>query len=86
MGKIVLFLVVLFVALFMLRLLNPRGRVSKSGRPPADSPPAQPRLDAEPMVACTKCGAMVPKSEAIIADQQPFCSREHAQARRSQDA
>jgi uncharacterized protein len=85
MAKIVLFLVVLFAALFVLRLLNPRGRINKSGEQPDKSRAGQKRLDAEPMVACAKCGALVPKSEAIVADQQSYCSDEHAQKRRARD-
>lgn len=86
MGKILLFLVVLFVALFVLRLLNPRTRVRKSSKPPTNPQRDQRRLGAEPMLACTKCGALVPKSEAIIADQKPYCSHEHARSPRMPDA
>jgi uncharacterized protein len=74
-GKILLFLVVLFVALFALRLVSPRTRLKKSSNQQAST---QDRLPVEPMVACATCGALVPKSEAVLAQGKEYCSREHA--------
>jgi uncharacterized protein len=71
MGKIILMLVLLFAVLLVLRLLNAgRRRVAKRNPPPA--------VGAERMLACTHCGALVPGSEAVVAQGKPYCSSEHA--------
>ena len=66
MGKIILFLVLAFVAYLVIK-----GAVRRS-RPPAagDRPP-------EHMVACRRCGVNLPRSEALEEDGCFFCSDEH---------
>jgi uncharacterized protein len=71
MGKIILMLVLLFAALLVLRLVN----VARTGavkRTPPDT------REAERMLACAHCGAMVPGSQAVMAQGRPYCSSEHA--------
>lgn len=48
------------------------------------SPPASPRSAApgEDMVRCAQCGIHLPRSEAIQADGEFFCSQAHREARR----
>lgn len=66
MGKIILFLVLAFVAYMVIK-----GAVRRS-RPPAagDRPP-------EHMVACRRCGVNLPRSEALEEDGRFYCSEEH---------
>jgi hypothetical protein len=66
MGKIILFLVLAFVAYMVIK------GAARRSRPPAasDSPP-------EHMVACGRCGVNLPKSEALEEDGRFYCSEEH---------
>jgi hypothetical protein len=66
MGKIILFLVLAFVAYMVIK------GAARRSRPPAasDRPP-------EHMVACGRCGVNLPKSEALEEDGRFYCSEEH---------
>ena len=66
MGKIILFLVLAFVAYVVIK-----GAVRRRRRPTAgDRPP-------EHMVACRRCGVNLPWSEALEEDGRFYCSEEH---------
>jgi uncharacterized protein len=78
MGKIILFIVIFFVALLAVRLFNSRGRAGGAKPPRAPDGKAAPQLEAEPMLACSKCGALVPRSDALIVHGKPYCGAEHA--------
>ena len=66
MGKIILFLVLAFVAYMVIKAVVHRSR------PPAarDRPP-------EHMVACRRCGVNLPRGEALEEDGRFYCSEEH---------
>ena len=66
MGKIILFLVLAFVAYVVIK-----GAVRRS-RPPASG--AKP---PELRVACKHCGVNLPTSEALQEDGHFYCSEEH---------
>ena len=82
MSKIIFWLVIFFVGLFVLRLVN----IAKSRR----NDPAQPRSPdkkaAGAMVRCTQCGVFLPKADALPSPQgfrcgDPACAQRHGNAR-----
>ena len=60
MGKIVFWLVVVFVVLFALRLLNASKRKARDAR--ARAAPGAPAASA--MVRCVECGVFLPQADA----------------------
>ena len=66
MGKIILFLVLAFVAYIVIK------GAARRSRPPsaAERPP-------EPMVACERCKVNLPRSEALEDGGHFYCSEEH---------
>jgi uncharacterized protein len=82
-GKIIFWIVVVFVILFVLRMLS----VAKMRR---DNPKAEPapkdRATAGSMVRCADCGAFLPKADALPSPQgfacgDPKCVNRLKQAR-----
>jgi hypothetical protein len=66
MGKIVFWIVVVFVALFALRLVNAaKARQRNDG---VRSPPG-----SVPTVRCTQCGVFLPRADAIAAGEGFRC-------------
>jgi hypothetical protein len=61
-GKIVFWLIVVFVGLFVLRLYNYH-QLQKRNAAKRARRDAAPKL-AEPMVRCVRCGVFLPKSDA----------------------
>ena len=59
MGKIVFWLVVVFVALFAVRIAN-AGKARRRAQAAADAAPA-----ALPMVRCGQCGVYLPRADAL---------------------
>ena len=70
MSKFIFWIVVVFVVLFVVRLLN----VAKARRG-AEPPPAAPRDKevAASMVRCTECGVYLPKADARLLPQGFGC-------------
>ena len=70
MSKFIFWVVVVFVVLFVVRLLN----VAKARRG-AEPPPAAPRDKevAASMVRCTECGVYLPKADARLLPQGFGC-------------
>jgi hypothetical protein len=67
MGKVVFWLVVVFVALFALRIVNAaKARGRNSG--------ARPAPGGVPTVRCGECGVFLPRAEAIPAGDGFRCS------------
>lgn len=66
MGKIILFLVLAFVAYVVVKGAMRRRRPPT----PGDRPP-------ERMVACRHCGVNLPRSEALEENGRFYCSDEH---------
>jgi hypothetical protein len=69
-SKFIFWIVVVFVVLFVVRLLN----VAKARRG-AEPPPAAPRDKevAASMVRCTECGVYLPKADARLLPQGFGC-------------
>ena len=83
MGKIIFWIVVVFVVLFVLRLVNiAKSRRAEGGRERA----ADERKPAGAMVRCTQCGIFLPKADAVPSAQgfrcgDPDCAQRHGNAR-----
>ena len=83
MGKIIVWIIVVFAILFVLRLLN----VAKAKRAQArgKASPSQAPADGT-MVRCVSCGVFLPKADALPSPQgfrcgDPACSARHGDAR-----
>jgi len=68
MGKIIFWIVVVFLVLFALRMYN----VAKANRRRAGRKPSQPVPEA--MVRCVQCGVFLPKPDAQAAVGGYLCS------------
>lgn len=73
MGKVILWIVVVFVVLFALRLYN-----TAKGRARAAAKARQP-VEAEAMVRCARCGVFLPRPDAKAAAdgyrcREPACA------------
>ena len=83
MSKIIFWIVVVFVGLFVLRLVN----VAKSRRnADGQSRTAEKKGAVGTMVRCTECGVFLPKAEALPSPQgfrcsDPACAQRHGNAR-----
>ena len=67
MGKVVFWLVVVFVALFALRIANAaKNRQRGSGAPPAPG--------GVPTVRCAECGVFLPRADAVPAGDGFRCA------------
>jgi len=79
MGKLLFWIVVIFAALLVIRIVAYKAQAAKR---PVAPPPAKPRFDAadrnESMVRCAHCGIHLPRSEAYMQQGQTWCSSEHA--------
>jgi hypothetical protein len=71
MGKIIFWLVVVFVALFVLRLSN-AAKLKVRAREHADELRRQ-AAAGEPMVRCNDCGVYLPRAEAVPAGSGFHC-------------
>ena len=83
MAKIILWIVVVFVILFILRLLNV-AKARRTAAPNARAP--EEKKVAGTMVRCTECGTFVPKADALPSPagfrcSDPACLRRHGNAR-----
>ncbi|MCB5364924.1 hypothetical protein H0484_14345 [Pusillimonas sp. CC-YST705] len=78
MGKILFWLVVIFAALMVARMLTMKARSAK--QPPMAAPKPRPSVSgaSESMVRCAHCGIHLPRSEAYMQQGQTWCSSEHA--------
>ncbi|HEY4958555.1 MAG TPA: PP0621 family protein [Caldimonas sp.] len=75
MGKILLFLVAVFVLLWLLRGATSRRGNGGTGaaRPRGPNPP-------QPMIACSHCGVHLPRDEALPGRGGVFCGDAHRAA------
>ncbi len=60
MSKIIFWLIVIFVVLFVLRMINVRKARFRRG----DDARQAPAASAEPMVRCVRCSVFLPRAEA----------------------
>jgi uncharacterized protein len=70
--KLVLFLVLGLVIVWMLR-----ASVRRRDAAPGSKPQTQPGPQAEDMVACAQCGMHLPRSEALPGRGGLFCGEAH---------
>ena len=68
MGKIVFWIVVVFVLLFALRLWN-----AAKARRRADAAQKAAKGAVERMVRCQRCGVYFPRAEALVVDSGYIC-------------
>ncbi|MEO5763760.1 MAG: PP0621 family protein [Casimicrobiaceae bacterium] len=68
MGKVLIWIVIVFAVLFVLRLIN----VAKSSRKPRDAAPPDSPGNAV-MVQCAECGVYLPQAEAQRGPRGPCC-------------
>lgn len=68
MGKVILWIVVVFAVLVVLRLVN----TAKARRRAQGAAPGKPAT-AEPMVRCVRCGVYLPRLDAKPSPQGPIC-------------
>lgn len=82
MGKLLFWIAVILVVLFVVRLINhQKSRAAKSADPASSNknPSQPPGLGkAEEMVRCAHCGVYLPRSEALMKEGHLWCSQEHA--------
>ncbi len=79
MGKLLFWIVIIFGALLVARMLAHKARATKQApvAPPA-AQPKQPVRGNESMVRCAHCGIHLPRSDAYLMQGQTWCSDEHA--------
>lgn len=75
MGKILIWIVVVFAILFVLRLVNV-AKARRDREDARDEPKGKPseRTTSGPMVRCVECGTFVPKTDAHPVPQGFVCS------------
>jgi hypothetical protein len=82
MSKIIFWIVVVFVVLFVLRLVN----IAKSRRSEGERRTTDSKKVTGAMVRCSECGTFLPKAEALATQQgfrcgEPGCAQRHGNAR-----
>jgi len=77
MGKLLFWLIVIFVGLLAARLLAQQA-AKKSRQQPGVPRTAHNGHGSEALVRCTHCGIHLPRSQAVLMDEQIWCSPEHA--------
>ncbi len=77
MGKLIFWLVVVFAAMFVLRLVN----VAKNG---AGRRGSAPRNGAKPaaMIRCVDCGVFLPSTDTVKSARGPVCGDAQCERRR----
>jgi hypothetical protein len=82
MSKIIFWIVVVFLVLFVLRLVN----IAKSRRSEGKRPPSDDKKATGAMVRCSECGIFLPKAEALASPRgfrcgDPGCAQRHGNTR-----
>ena len=67
------------VALFWL-LRGARTRAGRGGGPQPASPAAPAAPPTPDLIACARCGVLLPQSDTLEADGRRFCCEEHRRA------
>ncbi|MFU1913116.1 PP0621 family protein [Bordetella avium] len=73
MGKIIFWFFAILTILTVWRMINAR-----TPRKPGTTRQPPTAKAVEPMVSCAHCGLHLPRSEAVQAHGQSWCSQEHA--------
>ena len=69
MGKVIMWLVIVFAVLFVLRMIN----VARSARRTREVPPPPAGDGKAVMVQCVECGVYLPQAEAQRGPRGPCC-------------
>ncbi|MET0203311.1 MAG: PP0621 family protein [Casimicrobiaceae bacterium] len=81
MGKVIMWLVIVFAVLFVLRMIN----VAAAARKRRESaPPPPPGEGKALMVKCVECGVYLPKAEARRGPRGPGCGDDACRERAKQ--
>jgi len=80
MGKVIMWVVIVFAVLFVLRLIN----VAKAARKPLDPTPPPPGEGKALMVKCVECGVYLPQAEARRGPRGPCCGDDACRERAKQ--
>ena len=76
MGKLLFWIAVVIVVMFVIRLINHQKAKDRQQA----NPPEKPSIGkAEEMVLCNHCGVYLPRSDALLKDGRLWCSQEHAE-------
>jgi uncharacterized protein len=79
-GKLLFWIVLIILVLFVARLAGRMAAARQAGQQGAKKPKADARgpKPLESMVRCAHCGIHLPRSEALQQNGQTWCSSEHA--------
>ncbi|MFD4837092.1 PP0621 family protein [Achromobacter sp. NPDC058515] len=83
MGKLLFWIVLIILVLFVARIAGRMAAARQSGaqagkaKKPAGGQPQQPK-PLESMVRCAHCGIHLPRSEALLQNGQTWCGPDHA--------
>jgi hypothetical protein len=72
MGKVIFWIVVVFIILFAVRLVNANKARARRAAKAAAAPAAEPASQA--MIRCDDCGVFVPRNEASIVAGRHRCA------------
>jgi uncharacterized protein len=79
MGKTLFWIAVFFAVLIASRFLAHQAAKKRFRDDKAQqAPPTQPLPSSEQMVCCAHCGVFLPRSEALLKDNETWCSEAHA--------
>lgn len=81
MGKLVAWLVLIFVVLLALRVINARNR--RVSQPNDGAGPAGGLPKIEPMVRCERCGIYLPRNEALTVPGGHACADKNCSTRQA---
>jgi uncharacterized protein len=80
MGKTLFWIAVFFAVLLGSRFLTHKAAKKRFRDEQASkSPPSHPLPGSEEMVQCAHCGIFLPRSEALLTQDETWCSQAHAQ-------
>ncbi|MET0733387.1 MAG: PP0621 family protein [Casimicrobiaceae bacterium] len=80
MGKVIMWVVIVFAVLFVLRMIN----VAAAARKRRESAPPPPPEGKALMVKCVECGVYLPKAEARRGPSGPCCGDDACRERAKQ--
>lgn len=76
-GRLIFWLLFAIAALLLIK------RLKRHVAPPTDAPSSRPTgaRAVEDMVACAKCGLLLPESESVRSGNEHYCCEEHRRSR-----
>ena len=76
MTKVIVLVLVVVLVLWLMKGRSARKRADRAQPPRAADNPGAP----QPMVSCAHCGLHLPRAEALLLGDQPFCCAAHRDA------